>query len=118
SNEPPTKKRQLPSHWEEDVYTSSSNFTTSTSSSSKPAVKTKSITVSASTATSSSTKLAGVFLSQEQTQILRLVDEGKSLFYTGSAGTGKSVLLREIIRSLRKQFVKSPDAVAITASTG
>jgi len=34
------------------------------------------------------------------------------------AGTGKSVLLREIIKSLRKTHVKSPDAVAVTASTG
>jgi hypothetical protein len=31
-------------------------------------------------------------------------------------GTGKSVLLREIIKSL--QMVKMPDAVAVTASTG
>lgn len=34
------------------------------------------------------------------------------------AGTGKSVLLREIIKSLRKKYVKAPDAVAVTASTG
>jgi hypothetical protein len=27
-----------------------------------------------------------VFLSQEQTQILKLVQEGNSVFYTGSAG--------------------------------
>ena len=33
-------------------------------------------------------------------------------------GTGKSVLLREIVRTLRKKHVKTPDAVAITASTG
>lgn len=33
-------------------------------------------------------------------------------------GTGKSVLLREIIKSLRKKLVKMPDAVAVTASTG
>jgi hypothetical protein len=33
-------------------------------------------------------------------------------------GTGKSVLLREIIKTLRKKYVKSPDAVAVTASTG
>ncbi|KAF8966322.1 PIF1-like helicase-domain-containing protein [Flammula alnicola] len=59
-----------------------------------------------------------VFLSQEQTQILKLVQEGESVFYTGSAGTGKSVLLREIIKTLRKKHAKSIDAVAITASTG
>jgi len=33
-------------------------------------------------------------------------------------GTGKSVLLREIIKTLRKKHFKTPDAVAITASTG
>lgn len=33
-------------------------------------------------------------------------------------GTGKSVLLREIIKALRKKHSKSQDAVAITASTG
>jgi hypothetical protein len=33
-------------------------------------------------------------------------------------GTGKSVLLREIIKSLHKKLVRMPDAVAVTASTG
>ena len=33
-------------------------------------------------------------------------------------GTGKSVLLREIIKALHKKYVKTPDAVAVTASTG
>lgn len=37
---------------------------------------------------------------------------------THVTGTGKSVLLREIIKTLRKIHVKTPDAVAITASTG
>lgn len=36
----------------------------------------------------------------------------------GCLGTGKSVLLREIISGLRKKHVHSPEAVAITASTG
>ncbi|TRM65513.1 PIF1-like helicase-domain-containing protein [Schizophyllum amplum] len=62
--------------------------------------------------------LAGVFLSGEQTQILKLVEEGNSIFYTGSAGTGKSVLLREIIKALKRKYSKVTDAVAITASTG
>lgn len=35
-----------------------------------------------------------------------------------AAGTGKSVLLRQIIKSLRKKYTRSADAVAITASTG
>lgn len=59
-----------------------------------------------------------ITLSYEQSQILKLVQEGKNIFFTGSAGTGKSVLLREIIKALRKKHAKSADAVAITASTG
>lgn len=67
----------------------------------------------------SSSKLPNhISLSQEQNYILKLAQEGKSLFYTGSAGTGKSVLLREIIKALRKKFVSISDAVAVTASTG
>jgi ATP-dependent DNA helicase PIF1 len=34
------------------------------------------------------------------------------------AGTGKSVLLREIISGLKKKYVNTADAVAVTASTG
>ncbi|KAJ7327673.1 PIF1-like helicase-domain-containing protein [Mycena albidolilacea] len=63
-------------------------------------------------------KVAPVFLSQEQTHVLKLAQEGRSLFYTGSAGTGKSVLLREIIKALKKKHIKTNDALAITASTG
>ncbi|OCB88619.1 hypothetical protein A7U60_g4217 [Sanghuangporus baumii] len=63
-------------------------------------------------------KPAKIFLSKEQMRILELVDKGHNVFYTGSAGTGKSVLLREIIKTLRKKYVTVPDAVAITASTG
>ncbi|PBK99530.1 hypothetical protein ARMGADRAFT_919184 [Armillaria gallica] len=63
-------------------------------------------------------KVASVFLSQEQTRILQLVQDGESVFYTGSAGTGKSVLLREIIKTLKKKWPNSSDAIAITASTG
>lgn len=33
-------------------------------------------------------------------------------------GTGKSVLLREIIKLLKKKYEKLGDAVAVTASTG
>jgi len=58
-------------------------------------------------------------LSQEQRQVLKLVvDDGKSVFFTGSAGTGKSVLLREIIAVLRRKHSRESDRVAMTASTG
>ncbi|OJA07958.1 hypothetical protein AZE42_05930 [Rhizopogon vesiculosus] len=56
-----------------------------------------------------------VELSEEQKQVLRLVQNGKNIFFTGPAGTGKSVLLRAIIDMLR---VKFGGEVAITAPTG
>ncbi|KAJ7163788.1 PIF1-like helicase-domain-containing protein [Mycena crocata] len=60
-----------------------------------------------------------VSLNAEQTVILRqVVDEGKNIFFTGSAGTGKSLLLRAIIKALKKKHAKTPDAISITASTG
>lgn len=60
-----------------------------------------------------------VFLSQEQRQILDLVTKkGQSVFFTGPAGTGKSVLMRAIIRELKKKWAKDPDRLAVTASTG
>lgn len=64
-------------------------------------------------------KMPRVFLSDEQRKVLTLVAEGKkSVFFTGSAGTGKSVLLREIIRVLRQKYRREIDRVAVTASTG
>ncbi|CAO3621906.1 unnamed protein product [Cunninghamella echinulata] len=55
-------------------------------------------------------------LSSEQQRVLNMVlNERKSLFFTGSAGTGKSVLLRAIIKSLKDKY---KDGVAVTASTG
>lgn len=60
-----------------------------------------------------------LFLSAEQKHVCNLVVEKRcSVFFTGSAGTGKSVLLREIIALLRKKHVREPDRVAVTASTG
>ncbi|SNX84453.1 related to PIF1 - DNA helicase involved in mitochondrial DNA repair and telomere length control [Melanopsichium pennsylvanicum] len=60
-----------------------------------------------------------IFLSQEQRKVLQMVvEESKSVFFTGSAGTGKSVLLREIIKELRRKHARRPDSVAVTASTG
>ena len=65
------------------------------------------------------TVIARPGLSTEQRHVLDLVvEQKKSVFFTGSAGTGKSVLLREIISVLRKKNAKQQDRVAITASTG
>ncbi|KAI9043414.1 DEAD/DEAH box helicase [Aspergillus affinis] len=64
-------------------------------------------------------KLASLFLSDEQRHVLdAVVQGGKSMFFTGSAGTGKSVLMREIIKKLRDKYKREPDRVAVTASTG
>ena len=63
--------------------------------------------------------VAKVFLSDEQSSVLDLVTvQNKSVFFTGSAGTGKSVLLREIIKVCRGKFAREPDRLAVTASTG
>jgi ATP-dependent DNA helicase PIF1 len=42
-------------------------------------------------------------LSDQQRDILTRVLSGESFFYTGSAGTGKSVLLRAIIAAFRER---------------
>ncbi|XP_060030300.1 ATP-dependent DNA helicase PIF1 [Erinaceus europaeus] len=51
-------------------------------------------------------------LSEEQAAVLRLVLKGRSVFFTGSAGTGKSYLLKRILGSL------PPTGTVATASTG
>lgn len=53
-------------------------------------------------------------LSKEQEQVFNLVKARKSVFFTGSAGTGKSVLLREIINWCKSSYLN----LAVTASTG
>ncbi|XP_062569791.1 ATP-dependent DNA helicase PIF1-like [Saccostrea cucullata] len=53
-----------------------------------------------------------VKLSKEQNTILDAVLQGKNVFFTGSAGTGKSFLMRRIIGSL------PPQHTFATASTG
>ena len=69
--------------------------------------------------TSKKKSVPRVFLSTEQEHVLNLVaEQKKSVFFTGSAGTGKSVLLREIIKILRNKHKREPDRVAVTASTG
>jgi ATP-dependent DNA helicase PIF1 len=60
-----------------------------------------------------------VSLSEEQRHVLDLVvNKNQSVFFTGAAGTGKSVLMRAIIKELKKKYAKDPERVAVTASTG
>ncbi|KAJ1307093.1 hypothetical protein OPQ81_001211 [Rhizoctonia solani] len=57
-------------------------------------------------------------LTEEQRFILdRIIKDRTNLFFTGSAGTGKSVLLREVIRRLR-ETIDDPAKLQVTASTG
>ncbi|KAF5615896.1 DNA repair and recombination pif1 mitochondrial [Fusarium sp. NRRL 52700] len=60
-----------------------------------------------------------ISLSEEQRHVLDLVvNKNQSVFFTGAAGTGKSVLMRAIITELKKKYAKDPERVAVTASTG
>ncbi|KAH3900015.1 DNA helicase PIF1 SCDLUD_004332 [Saccharomycodes ludwigii] len=59
-------------------------------------------------------KVKSHLLSEEQRQVIELAKRGYNIFYTGSAGTGKSVLLRALIKELRE----CNGTVAVTASTG
>lgn len=55
-----------------------------------------------------------ITLSSEQQAVLSRVMTGQNVLFTGSAGTGKSVLIREIIKWCRGHGVR----LAVTASTG
>lgn len=75
------------------------------------------VSLSATCGTDQTTSVAE--LSHEQNKVLQMVvEEGKNIFFTGSAGTGKSLLLRAIISRLRRKHNGRPDYVAVTASTG
>ena len=79
---PAKKKRQLPpGYGDDDDYDPAARAAHFASSS-----RSSALAKSTYTAPPPSKKMASVFLSQEQTQILKLAQEGKSLFYTGSAG--------------------------------
>eukprot|EP00250_Pteridium_aquilinum_P026363 c32898_g1_i1 orf=285-1964(-) len=54
--------------------------------------------------------------SKQQIEVLIAVAQGKSVFITGSAGTGKSYILGFIVRFLRDHW--GPECVYVTASTG
>ena len=56
-------------------------------------------------------------LSSEQQRVLDLiVTHGKSLMFTGGAGTGKSVLLKAVVKKLREKYHAS--TIGICAMTG
>jgi hypothetical protein len=56
--------------------------------------------------------------SDEQLRILDLVAKGRNVFFTGSAGVGKSFVLNKISELLKSEGLKQFDDFFITASTG
>ncbi|CAI9089088.1 OLC1v1023596C1 [Oldenlandia corymbosa var. corymbosa] len=52
----------------------------------------------------------------EQSKALRAIRDGKSVFISGSAGTGKTALVEHVIKELKKNHGRSQ--VFVTASTG
>lgn len=83
--------------------------------SSRPA---KANTTPAAPETTAATTATEPQLSAEQQAVLAHVKRGESIFFTGSAGVGKSVLTRAIIRELRIKYGGQNRAVAVTATTG
>ena len=76
---PPAKRaRQLPPDWHNNDILSKPSLTRQPTN--------NKIVYENLTSSSSVKKIAPVFLSQEQTQILKLVQDRNSVFYTGSAG--------------------------------
>ncbi|KAI5967629.1 RRM3 [Candida margitis] len=57
----------------------------------------------------------GTQLSAEQRKVIDSVVAGRNVFYTGSAGTGKSVVLRELVRILKGKYGEN---MGVTAPTG
>lgn len=56
-------------------------------------------------------------LSKEQLSIIKAALSGESVFFTGSAGTGKSFVLRMLVKALKKKYAV-PNSVFVTAPTG
>lgn len=65
---------------------------------------------------SSRTRTSHLQWTEEQTRIISAVSSGRSVFITGSAGTGKTALLKHIIKLLKGSLGRS--TVFVTASTG
>ncbi|XBW38834.1 hypothetical protein QEN19_004426 [Hanseniaspora menglaensis] len=67
---------------------------------------------------STKSHISEITFGDEQKKLIDLiVNKEKSVFFTGAAGTGKSVVLREVIRQLKTKYPRA-QSVAVTASTG
>lgn len=56
----------------------------------------------------------GFDLCEEQRQVVRLILEGRNVFYTGGAGTGKSTVLKAAVQALQRRGIR----VQVVAPTG
>lgn len=54
--------------------------------------------------------------SKQQMEVLKAISQQKSVFITGSAGTGKSFIVEDALQILRGMY--GEEAVFVTASTG
>ncbi len=85
----------------------------------KPAPSEAAASADGSKTANATGKTAAVSLSAEQRHVQNLVcNNNASVFFTGPAGTGKSVLMRSIIAELKRKWAKDPERLAVTASTG
>ena len=103
------------------VKAASSTSATIDSKSSPTFVSTESCSVGAGAGSVSAAACARWKLTAEQAAVFRLVvDLGRSVFFSGAAGCGKSHLLRAIIESLREKYARDGllDACVVTAPTG
>ena len=82
SQAPPGKRRQLPAAWTRAAESAAGSSKSGTGARGRQVGET--LVVPA--AKGGAAKAKPVFLSEEQTHILKLVEAGQSLFYTGSAG--------------------------------
>jgi ATP-dependent DNA helicase PIF1 len=120
---PPPMKPKAPSMWDQtrgDLKAQNKQLKTQQKESvtSKPEATVEDMREAVKMSTSKA-KMNAIALSSEQEHIKKLVvEKNQSVFFTGPAGTGKSVLMRAIIADFKKKFAREPERLAVTASTG
>jgi hypothetical protein len=100
SSGPASKKRSLPESWSGSAATSQSSVKSASSASYKPSTKLNGPEVIKIAPFTDTGKVPKVFLSKEQQKILKLVEDGQSIFYTGSAGTSVFRCFKRKMRSI------------------
>lgn len=98
------------------LTSSSSTLSSSSSSSLSPASKKRKVRGSKVIQTVSLLQAPKDDLSYDQKAVLDIALSGRSFFYSGEAGSGKTYLLKRIIAALKNYW--GPEAVGVTSSTG